>query len=90
MRNLLASVLFCGSIALAACGGSKESAKIKEYKSIVKETCACTDAACAKAADKKEQDWRMETYKSLSQGDKDSMKNARQEFTKCRDKLAKE
>lgn len=49
------------------------------------EGCACTDADCAKAVDKKEQNWRMENYKGLPNGDKGSMKNAHQEFTKCRD-----
>ena len=87
MRKLLSSVVLCGAFALTACGGGGDSAAVKEYKGLVKEGCACKDIDCAKAVDKKEQDWRMANYKGLSKDDKGAMKNARQEFTKCRDAL---
>lgn len=87
MRRVITSLVLAGAFAVTACGGSKESAAIKEYKKIVKAACECKDAECADKVDKQEQDWRMANYKGLSGGDKDAMKNARQEFTKCRDKL---
>ncbi len=89
MVNVLKSAILIGTIALAACGGDSDSEKIKAFKEIVKEGCACKDAECAKAVDKKESSWRMENYQGLSKDEKGSMKNARQEFTKCRDELTK-
>ena len=89
MRKYLTSLVLAGTFALTACGGSKssDSEAIKAYKGIVKAACECKDAECAKKVDGQESDWRMKNFKDLAQGDKDKMKNARQEFTKCRDKL---
>lgn len=89
MHQLLCSILIFGSASLVACGGSSDTEKVKAFKEIVKEACACKDAECAKTVNKKESDWRMANYKDLTSDEKGSMKNARQEFTKCRDTLTK-
>lgn len=90
MNTLLKSALLCGSLSLLACGGGEsDSESIKEFKAIAKEGCECKDADCAKAASKKESDWRMKNYKGLSKEDRGKMKNARQSFTKCIDTLTK-
>ncbi len=90
MRRLIGQVLLGGSLFLFACGGSgSDSDAIKTYKGFAKEMCACKDATCAKAVNKKEQSWRMANYKSLSKDDRGKMKNTRQGFTKCRNKLTK-
>lgn len=86
MRRVITSLVLAGAFAVTACGGSKESAAIKEYKKIVKAACECKDAECATKVDKEEQDWRMKNYKGLSGGDKEAMSKAREEFTSCRDK----
>ena len=69
--------------------GCSDSPLITEYKAIVTETCACADAACATDADKKESTWRETNYPTMSKADKQSMGEARQGFTKCRDDLTK-
>lgn len=89
MRRIFGSLVLGGSLFLFACGGGGDSDAIKTYKGFVKEACACKDAACAKAVAKKESSWRMENYKGLSKDDRGNMKNVRQDFTKCRDKLTK-
>jgi hypothetical protein len=88
MHRIITSVLFAGTLALAACGGKGggDSEAIKAYRGLVKEMCACADADCATKVDKQEQDWRMANYKGLSDGDKEKMSKAREELTKCRDK----
>jgi len=86
MRRIITSLVLAGAFAVTACGGSKESAAIKEYKKFVKAACECKDAECAKKVDGEEGDWRMKNYKGLSKGDKEAMAKAREEFTKCRDK----
>ena len=69
--------------------GCSDSPVIQEYKAMTAEMCACADAACADAADKKEQKWREGHYKSMSKDERSAMGVARQEFTKCRDALKK-
>lgn len=86
MRKVITTLVLAGAFAVTACGGSKESAAVKEYKKIVKAACECKDADCAGKVDKQEQDWRMKNYKDLSKGDKEAMAKSREEFTKCRDK----